>query len=296
MLTVPSIVIDGETLTPESVAAVARRGERVELAPAARGRNEDAHAAIAAMLERGEALYGATTGVGALRDRSIGDADRERFQWNLLRSHAVSAGRPLNAEQVRAGMVVRANQLGAGGAGVAPALLDALIAALNAGVVPLTRELGSLGTGDLPGLAEIALVLLGEGKVWRDGELVDARAAGGADPARPARRARVHELERDDRRPRRAPGRRRAGDPRALARGRGAVVRGARRRPGRARRARPGGPRRPGAGGGGRTDAGVARRRAVRPARAGPARPGPIPVPRAAAGRRRRQRRAQRAR
>lgn len=176
MLTVPSIVIDGETLTPESVAAVARRGERVELAPAARGRNEDAHAAIAAMLERGEALYGATTGVGALRDRSIGDADRERFQWNLLRSHAVSAGRPLNAEQVRAGMVVRANQLGAGGAGVAPALLDALIAALNAGVVPLTRELGSLGTGDLPGLAEIALVLLGEGKVWRDGELVDARA------------------------------------------------------------------------------------------------------------------------
>ncbi len=79
-------------------------------------------------------------------------------------------------------MVTRANQLGAGGAGVAPALLDALIAALNAGVTPLTRELGSLGTGDLPGLAEIALALLGEGKVWRDGELVDAPA-----PAEPIR-------------------------------------------------------------------------------------------------------------
>ena len=71
-------------------------------------------------------------------------------------------------------MVVRANQLGAGGAGVAPPLLDGLIAALNAGITPLTRELGSLGTGDLPALAETALALLGEGTVWRDGELVEA--------------------------------------------------------------------------------------------------------------------------
>jgi histidine ammonia-lyase len=174
MLTVPAIVLDGGTLTPAAVAAVARRGQTVELAPEARERNEAARRAIASMLDRGQALYGATTGVGALRDRTIGDAYRERFQWNLLRSHAVSAGRPLSAEQVRAGMVVRANQLGAGGAGVNPALLDGLTHALNADITPLTREFGSLGTGDLPGLAEIALALLGEGKVWRDGELADA--------------------------------------------------------------------------------------------------------------------------
>jgi histidine ammonia-lyase len=176
MLTVPAIVLDGATLTPEAVTAVARHSCGVELAPEARARNEDARRAIAALLDRGEGLYGATTGVGALRDRVIGDADRERFQWNLLRSHAVSAGRPLSTEQVRAGMVTRANQIGAGGAGVAPALLDALVAALNANVTPLTRTLGSLGTGDLPGLSEIALALLGEGKVWLDGALVDAPA------------------------------------------------------------------------------------------------------------------------
>ena len=176
MLTVPALLIDGASLTPDGVATVARGGHRVELSAEARERNAAARRAIASLLDRGGALYGATTGVGALRDRVIGDADRARFQWNLLRSHAVSAGRPLSAEQVRAGMVVRANQLGAGGAGVAPALLDALIAALNAGMTPLTRALGSLGTGDLPGLAEIALALLGEGKVWRDGELVAASA------------------------------------------------------------------------------------------------------------------------
>ena len=177
-----TIVLDGATLTPQAVADIARESARVELAPAARARNEQAHATIAALLERGEPLYGATTGVGALRDRTIVDAERERFQWNLLRSHAVSAGRPLAPELVRAGMVVRANQLGAGGAGVAPVLLDRLVAALNAGVTPLTRELGSLGTGDLPALADIALALLGEGQVWGDGQLVDAPA-----PAEPVR-------------------------------------------------------------------------------------------------------------
>jgi histidine ammonia-lyase len=177
-----AIVLDGQSLTPAAVAAVARDGAPVELASEARARNEEARAAIAALLERGEPLYGATTGVGALRDRTIGDADRERFQWNLLRSHAVSAGRPLEPELVRAGMVVRANQLGAGGAGVAPALLDGLVEALNDAITPLTREFGSLGTGDLPALAEIALALLGEGQVWRGHQLIDAPV-----PAHPIR-------------------------------------------------------------------------------------------------------------
>jgi histidine ammonia-lyase len=75
-------------------------------------------------------------------------------------------------------MVVRANQLGAGGAGVAPDLLDALVAALNSKLVPAVRELGSLGTGDLQALSQIALALLGEGSVLLDGEL-------GAVPAPP---------------------------------------------------------------------------------------------------------------
>ena len=173
------IVLDGASLTPADVLAVARAGEEVRLSPEARARNEAARVHVAELLARGRPLYGATTGVGALRDRTITDADREPFQWNLLRSHAVSAGRPRSPELVRAGMVVRANQIGAGGAGVLPELLDLLVAALNAGTIPLTHELGSLGTGDLPALSEIALALLGEGKVWRDGQLVDAPVPNG---------------------------------------------------------------------------------------------------------------------
>lgn len=164
------IVLDGARLPPRTVQAVARGDAKVELSADAVERNQRAHQAIAARLERGLPLYGATTGVGALRDQPVLPEQREDFQWNLLRSHAVTAGRPLSRELVRAGMVVRANQLGAGGAGVAPELLERLVAALNEDIVPVTHELGSLGTGDLPGLAEIALALLGEGRVWEAGE------------------------------------------------------------------------------------------------------------------------------
>lgn len=174
------IVLDGASLTPAEVVAVARAGARVELADEARARNASARAAIEARLARGAALYGATTGVGALRDRVITDNERELYQWNLLRSHAVSAGTPVAPELVRAGMVVRANQLGAGGAGVSPELLDALVAAVNADIVPFTRELGGLGTGDLAALADVALALLGEGTVWGSDGAVAAPA-----PARP---------------------------------------------------------------------------------------------------------------
>ena len=44
-------------------------------------------------------------------------------------------------------MVVRANQLLTGAAGVEPALIDAIVAAANSGAYPQMHELGSIGTG-----------------------------------------------------------------------------------------------------------------------------------------------------
>lgn len=161
--------LDGRTLTPARVAAVACDGAQVELAPEAAERNRAACAAVEAIVARGEPLYGVTTGVGMLRTHELDPGERGRSQLRLLRSHAGGGGALLRPDAVRAAMVVRANQLGAGGGGVSPGLLSALIAALNAGIVPAARELGSLGTGDLSVLAEIALALLGEGETLAGG-------------------------------------------------------------------------------------------------------------------------------
>ena len=172
-----TLTLDGRTLTAAAVSAVARERRDVRLGDDARARNAAAAEAVAALIERGTPIYGVTTGVGPFRSRDVPAAERADHQLRLLRSHAAGGGRPLSAELVRAAMVVRANQLGAGGAGVSDELIDALVAAINAGVVPLARELGSLGTGDLTVLAEIALALLGEGRAWRGSELIGARAA-----------------------------------------------------------------------------------------------------------------------
>jgi histidine ammonia-lyase len=181
------VVLDGATLTPREVALIAREGAEARLAPEARARNDAARGAIADLLARGDDLYGVTTGVGALRDYRVPEEGRGEHSLTLLRSHAGGAGPPLRAHLVRAAMTTRANQIGAGGAGVAAELLDGLLDALNAGLTPFTRELGSLGTGDLTNLADIALCLLGEGAVWRGDELVDAATAfddAGLAPAR----------------------------------------------------------------------------------------------------------------
>jgi histidine ammonia-lyase len=171
------VALDGETLTPAGVAAIARDGAAAVLSAPARRRNARARAAIVALLARGDDLYGVTTGVGALRAYQVPGGEREAYSLALLRSHACGAGQPVTVSLVRAAMATRANQIGAGGAGVADELLDALVGALNAGLTPFTRELGSLGTGDLTGLADIGLALLGEGRVWRGDELIDAAGA-----------------------------------------------------------------------------------------------------------------------
>jgi histidine ammonia-lyase len=182
---VETVVLDGRTLTPAEVVAVARGRAEARLAAAARERNAAAERLVRRLLERGELLYGTSTGVGALRETPSPLEDPGDHQWRLLRSHAGGGGAPLSVEVVRAAMAVRANQLGAGGAGVGDALLDGLMDALRAGVTPFARELGSLGTGDLTVLAEIGTALGGEGECWVGDEILpaaEALAAAGLEP------------------------------------------------------------------------------------------------------------------
>jgi histidine ammonia-lyase len=186
LMRMPTMVeLDGRTLTIAEVVSIARGRAEATVAPAARERNAAAERLVRDLLARGDLVYGVTTGVGVLRSSPSGREAPGDFQWRLLRSHAGGGGAPLPVEVVRAAMVVRANQIGAGGAGVGEQLLEALEGALRAGVTPFVRELGSLGTGDLTALAEIGIALGGEGWCWVGDDVVpagDALAAHGLEP------------------------------------------------------------------------------------------------------------------
>jgi histidine ammonia-lyase len=153
------VVLDGTGLDAPTVAAVAGRRVTVALEPAALRRAAASHAyASRVAVER--PVYGRSTGVGGNRDVAV--ADTEEHAVRLLRSHATSLGPLRSPERVRAMLVVRLNQLAAGGSGVQPAVLSALEAMLAHDALPPVRELGSLGTGDLPALASTALAMAGE--------------------------------------------------------------------------------------------------------------------------------------
>jgi histidine ammonia-lyase len=159
------VIVGGRTLSLDDVVAVARDGARVEVAGTVAGAMERSRKQVQAHLDEGRAVYGLTTGFGALAEVRIEPDDLERLQRNLIRSHAAGAGAPLPAEVVRAMMLLRARALAAGYSGVRPVLVERIVQLLNAGVTPAVPSRGSVGaSGDLAQLAHAALCLLGEGR------------------------------------------------------------------------------------------------------------------------------------
>lgn len=166
-----AITLDGKSLRPAEVVAVARHGEPVALAEEAVRRLRRSRDLVDRLVREDRVVYGLTTGVGALKNVRIPPGDSRQLQRNLLMSHAVGVGAPLSEELVRAGMLVRVNQFCQGTAGVSPAVVDGLLALLNQQVCPWVPRMGSLGaSGDLAPSAHVGLVLIGEGDVLVKGE------------------------------------------------------------------------------------------------------------------------------
>src|SRR4051794_29441149 len=154
---------------PADVRAVAREGVPVEVAAAGVERAARARDTVVAISAR-QPVYGRGTGVGANRDVDVSATGDTEHGLRVLRSHAAGAGPLLADELVRAMLVVRLNQLAAGGSGVEPGLLTVLAEAINRGLLPPVHSLGAIGTGDLPALASTALCIIGE-RGWRGGSL-----------------------------------------------------------------------------------------------------------------------------
>ncbi len=173
----PEVLGGGAPLTLETVGRIAP-GAPVVLDATARDRLARAHRQLERLVAAGRVVYGLNTGCGPLCDRPVSPADTARFQLNLVRSHATGLGPPHPIEVVRATMAVRAQTLAQGRSAVRPAVVEMLVALLNAGIVPLVPEIGSVGaSGDLVELAHVARVVAGEGVVERDGRRLPAAAA-----------------------------------------------------------------------------------------------------------------------
>jgi hypothetical protein len=100
-MTLPTLRISPGRLTLGDLQAIRAGGVSIEIDPAAR----QGIAASAAVVERAAAgqapVYGVNTGFGKLASTRISEEDLDTLQLNLIRSHSVGVGEPLQPAVVR---------------------------------------------------------------------------------------------------------------------------------------------------------------------------------------------------
>src|ERR1700724_1764873 len=170
--------LNGQPLSLNEIAAVARGRESVNVADSAQLRILASRKIIDDIVARDAVVYGVNTGFGKLADVRIENEELRHLQLNLVRSHACGIGPSLSEPEVRAMMLLRANVLTLGFSGVRGELIEMLCEMLNRGVHPVVPEKGSVGaSGDLVPLAHLALGLIGEGESFFDGERMHSSEA-----------------------------------------------------------------------------------------------------------------------
>lgn len=172
------IVLGVDGMTLEDLVAIAREGAGVRLSEESADRISAARRLVERWLEEGRAIYGVTTGFGALSDVAIPKADTRLLQQNVLMSHAAGVGEPLSEATVRAVMALRIKDLARGRSGIRLETVQRLIELLNGGALPVIPEKGSVGaSGDLAPLAHLSLVLIGLGEAYYHGTRMPAAEA-----------------------------------------------------------------------------------------------------------------------
>jgi histidine ammonia-lyase len=150
-----TVVLTGADLSLGDVVRVAREGETVAVAPEALERMASASALAARVAEKGEPVYGLTTGLG-VQKRTRQQRDDSGFSWRQIAESRAGVGPLAPPDVVRAAMVVFANQLAGATTCIRPFLAERLVQALNDDVRPEVRSRGSIGASDLAQMADLA--------------------------------------------------------------------------------------------------------------------------------------------
>ena len=91
-------------LTLDDLRAIHAGGIRLALDPGARAGIEHSAAIVQAAASGSAPVYGVNTGFGKLASTRIDESALATLQLNLIRSHSVGVGEPLNWQRLAAGM------------------------------------------------------------------------------------------------------------------------------------------------------------------------------------------------
>ncbi len=162
-------------LTLQQLRCIARESVQLALDSESYASIDTGARAVADIVAKGEAAYGINTGFGLLANTHIPRDQLELLQRNLVLSHSVGVGAPMERSVVRLMIALKLSSLGRGYSGIRREVMEALLKLFNADVLPVIPLKGSVGaSGDLAPLAHMSTVLLGIGEVLMRGERVSA--------------------------------------------------------------------------------------------------------------------------
>jgi len=153
-------------------------GAPVALAASGWAAIDAAAASVGEILASGRTVYGVNTGFGILAQTRIPAERLAELQTNLILSHSVGLGEPLDPRIVRLILILKVIGLARGHSGVRRELVERLLTLVEANALPVIPGQGSVGaSGDLAPLAHMSAALLGEGEIVLDGQTLHASEA-----------------------------------------------------------------------------------------------------------------------
>ena len=159
------------------IAIAITKGElNTALTPAAIGKVNGCRKKVEIMASSDKAVYGINTGFGPLCDTRISPEETSKLQENLLFTHAVGVGNPIDKELSKIMMICKVHALCQGFSGIRLEVIERIIFFIENEILPVVPEQGSVGaSGDLAPLSHLFLPLLGEGEVWVGNDIVSAK-------------------------------------------------------------------------------------------------------------------------
>ncbi len=175
MVSTPNTFNFGEDwLTASTALAIAKGETKINLAKETRSKINASWKIVRNIVEKGHPVYGINTGFGPLCTTKISKEETQILQTNILQSHSVGVGKPIDKEIAKLMLILKVHSLAKGFSGISESTLDRIMWHIENDAIPIVPSQGSVGaSGDLAPLSHLFLPLIGLGKVEYQGETIE---------------------------------------------------------------------------------------------------------------------------
>ena len=160
-----------DKLNVNTALRIARDQIRGVLTEETKAKIERSFKAVQSIAKGDRLVYSINTGFGSLCTTKISMEETGMLQENLLKSHSVGVGSPIDKELSKLMLILKVQSLSKGYSGSSLQVVERICWHIENNYIPLVPEQGSVGaSGDLAPLAHLFLPLIGLGYLTKDGK------------------------------------------------------------------------------------------------------------------------------